>query len=92
VLGDWVAGELTSAVGWVPRKAITWPPPAPLPGQPPTTLTVGPTTIDVVLPPAPLGLFLASRHLAIGPRSRFVTAFAPGPATRRLTAPLLVDY
>lgn len=90
VLKDWVSYGLT-APPWFPRKAIDWPLREPLVGPSQATLTVGPSTIDVVLPTAPLGLFLSSRHLAVGPRSTFVTAFTPSEATRRLTAALFVD-
>ena len=89
VLKDWASRELV-APPWFPRETLTWPPEPP--GSPGMTLTVGPSTINVVLPVAPLGLFLPSRQVEIGPRSLFVLAFKPGAATRRLTAPVLVDY
>jgi hypothetical protein len=91
VLKDWASYGLV-VPPWFPRGSLTWPPPGPPPGSPGTTLTVGPSTINVVLPVAPLGLFLPSRQVGIGPRSQFILAFKPGAATNRLTAPVLVDY
>ncbi|MCS6901270.1 MAG: hypothetical protein RMJ98_16965, partial [Myxococcales bacterium] len=73
---------------WFPREVVNWPP---SPGFPTTTLAVGPSTIDLILPTAPLGLFLSSRRLQIGPRSRFVGAFTPSEVTHRLTAAVLID-
>jgi hypothetical protein len=92
VLKEWATHGMQAFPSWFPREALLWPPPGPLPGAPFTSLTVGPSTIDVVIPTAPLGLFLRSRHAAIGPRSTFAAAFKPSAATRRLTAAVLVDF
>jgi hypothetical protein len=87
----WATTEL-AVPSWFPRKSLTWPLASPPGGPAGSTLTVGPSTIDLVLPVAPFGLFLPSRHVAMGPRSLFVTAFVPGEGTRRLTAALHVAF
>jgi hypothetical protein len=87
----WATTEL-SVPPWFPRKSLTWPLVSPPGGPPGATLAVGPSTINLVLPVAPFGLFLPSRHVAMGPRSLFVTAFVPGEGTRRLTAALFVVF
>jgi hypothetical protein len=57
-----------------------------------SSLTVGPSTVDVVVPTSPLGIFLRSRHVALGPRSTVAPAFVRGPLTERMVAMVNVDY
>jgi hypothetical protein len=48
--------------------------------------------VDVVVPTSPLGIFLRSRHVALGPRSTVAPAFVRGPLTERMVAMVNVDY
>ena len=79
--------ELTNMASWVPREQR-----AALVSLASARLTVGPTSVDVVLPLRPVGIALPSRHVLIGPRSTLQGAFTSTPATERLTAALLVDW
>ena len=56
------------------------------------TLVIGPSTIDIVIPTEPLGLFLGPHRVRLGPRSDLFPAFVGGALTQRMVAPMLVDY
>ncbi len=56
------------------------------------TLALGPSTIDIVIPAEPHGLFLGARRVRLGPRSDLFPAFVNGPLTQRLVAAVMVDY
>ena len=57
------------------------------------TESIGPSTIDLVVPTLPLGLFLARRRIQLGPRSELVGSYAgdaralPAEARRSVKAP-----
>lgn len=56
------------------------------------TLSLGPSTVDIVIPAEPFGLFLGARRVRLGPRYDVFPAFVGGPLTQRLVAPQLVAY
>lgn len=87
-----------TGLDWLEREArTTFSPPAGLDRRAVVdvaraTLTVGVSTVDVVVPTAPFGIFLRSRHIALGPRSTVAPAFVRGPLTQRMLAMVNVDY
>lgn len=52
---------------------------------------IGPSTIDLVVPPWPYGLWMSRRRVTLGPRSELTPSYTMTPATRVLFQPRFVD-